>query len=449
MLHLLSVLSIGAASAALASPPASTSVITRTIEWRNGGASCASAHLSALDASGNVVIAREGDGLAREIREHFNARETVLAGVDPARGGGFDVQFLLDPAVAADAEFVAAIEQAAAIWESVIADDVTIFVEVGFTSGSGFIGAASSDQITVSFSDFRNAAIADASSDETTLVAALPNPLPLATFDGSIDSSDDAFGRFNITTANARALGLSTSNGPAAPDASIVFNTDFAFDNDPSDGLAEGAIDTVYVMVHEIGHMLGFISGVDLALFDLVATPLDAYRVGTGGAFNDPDDLPGFSAVDRELRPGEEAALDPVGAIDASPADEVYRFSTGGFGDGRQASHWKDDVLLGIQPNIGVMDPTNEGLEGPGSGANPGYLTLADRLAFSLIGWDIELETATGCPADLTGDGLVGADDLASLLAAWGAGGEADLDASGAVTAADLATLVAAWGSCD
>ncbi len=54
-------------------------------------------------------------------------------------------------------------------------------------------------------------------------------------------------------------------------------------------------------------------------------------------------------------------------------------------------------------------------------------------------------------PADLSGDGCVGSEDLAILLAAWGSGdASADLDESGAVGSSDLAILLAAWGSgCD
>ena len=49
-------------------------------------------------------------------------------------------------------------------------------------------------------------------------------------------------------------------------------------------------------------------------------------------------------------------------------------------------------------------------------------------------------------PADLDGDGAVGAGDLALLLAAWGAaGGDADLDGDGTVGAGDLAALLSAW----
>jgi hypothetical protein len=49
-------------------------------------------------------------------------------------------------------------------------------------------------------------------------------------------------------------------------------------------------------------------------------------------------------------------------------------------------------------------------------------------------------------PADLTGDGVVNAADLAALLAAWGnAGSPADIDGDGTVGAQDLAALLARW----
>lgn len=54
----------------------------------------------------------------------------------------------------------------------------------------------------------------------------------------------------------------------------------------------------------------------------------------------------------------------------------------------------------------------------------------------------------TPCPADLDGDGAVGASDLAILLGAWGQRGAADLDGDGNVGASDLAVLLGAWGSC-
>ena len=47
----------------------------------------------------------------------------------------------------------------------------------------------------------------------------------------------------------------------------------------------------------------------------------------------------------------------------------------------------------------------------------------------------------------MTGDGTVGGDDLAALLAMWGTDDPAgDLDESGVVGGSDLAILLGAWG---
>lgn len=48
-------------------------------------------------------------------------------------------------------------------------------------------------------------------------------------------------------------------------------------------------------------------------------------------------------------------------------------------------------------------------------------------------------------PADLNGDGVVNAADLATLLANWGTPGPGDLNGDGTVGPADLASLLAAW----
>ena len=54
----------------------------------------------------------------------------------------------------------------------------------------------------------------------------------------------------------------------------------------------------------------------------------------------------------------------------------------------------------------------------------------------------------SACPADLDGDGAVGAPDLANLLGAWGGTGAADLDGDGVVGPQDLAAMLGAWGAC-
>lgn len=92
---------------------------------------------------------------------------------------------------------------------------------------------------------------------------------------------------------------------------------------------------------------------------------------------------------------------------------------------------------------------SNQYIPGLGGGPNlaePRLINLAnipgDQFAV------ISTTTTNPCPADLDGNGDVGAADLASMLNAWGGSGAADLNADGTVNAADLAALLGAWGPC-
>ena len=67
-------------------------------------------------------------------------------------------------------------------------------------------------------------------------------------------------------------------------------------------------------------------------------------------------------------------------------------------GDGRQASHWKDDSLTGI--HIGLMDPTL-------SFGSVFGLTYADIRALDLIGWDQAAPVPEPASILLFGSGLV------------------------------------------
>src|SRR5262249_39642856 len=129
-----------------------------------------------------------------------------------------------------------------------------------------------------SYSAVHTALIADqTSASDATAVASLASGTSLSFYtDNSagtrvLDNDGSANNTYlDVSTANLKALGITTdANGQAVDDgvtadASITFSSDFTFDFDPSNGISPGALDFVGIAFHEIGHALGFFSGVDI-----------------------------------------------------------------------------------------------------------------------------------------------------------------------------------------
>ncbi len=320
-------------------------------------------------------------------------------------GGG--LTFILNDlgGVGPGSEALAGFQAAAALWAGVIVDPITIRLDVRFAAlGTGILGSTGSTTNTVGYGTLRSLLSADATSaSDLSAVGSLQSgalsfvsnePLDTGPIDSRLRFLDDN-GSFdnnniNINTAQLKALGVVPTYAPSNPggrDGSVSFSTLFTWDFDRSDGITPGAIDFVGVAAHEIGHALGFRSGVDLA--DVNALPglappgvrglnsiawgtvLDLYRYGSFG---------GVQTLDWSI------GGTPCISVDAG-ANCVAPLSTGRLnGDGRQASHWKDDTLLGISPPIGLMDPT---ASGPGGIRPFQVITEADLLAFDVIGYDL------------------------------------------------------------
>ncbi|PZU07000.1 NF038122 family metalloprotease [Sphingomonas sp.] len=325
---------------------------------------------------------------------------------------------------------------AAKFWSSVLTDDVTVNLEIGFSSlGANILGSTGSNSQVAYVSDVYGALAADRSSlIDQTAVANLPhqfgangainmvvndyaNPVTQRGYTDSgtrfdINRSANNY-VLDVNTANLRALGFTTdANGDpidTSYDGTIVFSSDFAFDFNPTDGISTGTSDFIGVAIHEIGHALGFVSGVDT--YDLLSGPnspvyaevngipityAQALRLGIliPGVYNIEDFAIG-SVLDL-YRYNENGLLDwstsdgkKLFSVDGSTA--VYgtgAFSLGAFnGDENQASHWLQPADQSTRDGacsnfLGIMNPYI--CSGQGDS-----VTGLDLAAMDAIGWNL------------------------------------------------------------
>jgi PEP-CTERM motif len=351
------------------------------------------------------------------------AATAMLAATTPANAAlVFNFTFLGTSNALANQAFIDAGNR----WSALFTDNVTINMTVGQTAlGSGILASTGSARSLYSYATTAAALTTDATSaNDATAVANLApgssfgmlinrtadNPNGAGSAVAYVDNNGSANNSsIRMTNANAKALGLTPTaqlvgNCATACDASIAFATAFTWDYDPTDGISAGAFDFVGIATHEIGHALGFISGVDIL-------DINSPNPTTPGPFN--SDL--FTFVNTLDLFRYSTLSKASGVIDWTADTRAKYFSIDGgttalgcgfstgrtFGDGQQASHWKDNQACGI------MDPT----------AGQGELlaiSANDIRAFDVIGWNLR-QAAPAVPEPgtwmmmLAGFGLVGA----------------------------------------
>jgi hypothetical protein len=300
---------------------------------------------------------------------------------------------------------------AARFWEKVLSNNVTVKLNVGFSAlPPNVLGSTGSTTNGVFLQPFVQQlqgsgttaldAIASANSQSfkasvdgpglgaynALISGAKTNGTGVQTAGGLVTRVDNDGSRNNdslsVNTSVLKAIGVAPvytgANAAIGADGSVSFSNAFAFDFNPTDGITAGSFDFVGIAIHEIGHALGYRSGVDI------------YDVNTnfGGNLNNFTfltqlDLFRYSAASAALGINDwQIGGNPYFSIDGGQS--IYQggfFSTGrNFGDGQQASHWKDAAPGARQ--LGILDPTF-------GRRQQGIITSLDLAAFDAIGWNV------------------------------------------------------------
>ncbi len=370
---------------------------------------------------GSDFVLQEVDGnvLCRdatsEESDAFNARDEIpLHVISPLRASelspqaaGLQIILRGTPQLESFPQAKNAFLRAAETWESLIQTPITLIVDVDFGPtrfgqpypAPNILGSTSPQRIgaLAIYSQVRDRLIAQASSQQE---SAIDNALPDAIIPTDIGNTRGIL----APSALFRALGIigsvadpATETATLGPPPSIGFNSAFPFDFNPDDGIETSKVDFDAVAVHELGHALGFSSNVgNLELNPGVPLQLgivDLFRVRPGASFAT---FP--TALRIQSSGGAQALFAGTFELELSTGRPD---ATGG--DGRQASHWKDDALTGQY--LGIMDPViPRGLRFT--------ITNNDLLAFDLFGYRIRNTGGDHSPkiisleAELSGDEL-------------------------------------------
>ncbi len=296
-----------------------------------------------------------------------------------------------------NAQADAGFREAGRRWSSLFNDDITINIASRFSAlPTGVIGSAQSETIgsPPSYTSVRNALVADArSAADSTAVANLPGGPSLSFYTNDragnryLDNNANNNNNFlDVNRANGKALGLVPAND-LGNDATITFSSTFPFDFDPSNGIDSDKIDFVATAAHEIGHAMGFVSGVDSVDYYSGRGPgANADFNGTAAGIGTLEDFAVFSPHDlfryssSSIATGGdvlELAFNQPAFHSTNGSTQMGPFSTGDSnGDGEQASHWKDNMALGLlDPTIGFGEV--------------GRITDNDIRAFDVMGYNV------------------------------------------------------------
>lgn len=299
----------------------------------------------------------------------------------PAQAVTFN--FTYQPGIAP--QQIESVELAGNIWSSYL-KDTNLVVNVHFEMSTGVLkgklGGATPAIKKINYDKFKEGLAADGTANIDLMPTSKQSTdkYSVRLQNGSVDSS---YYELLTTTANNKALGNDTSGTASGLDAYIQLEKSMNWSYNYAGGtIAQNQYDFTSVVLHELGHSLGFISGVD-ALSNLpLPSALDMFRYSSQ-SFNQKAIDFAVGGTKYFSTDGGKNAFSVSETINNATVVRTAQFSTGvntsQGGDGDQASHWKANA----QPYLGIMSSTIQN-------GQIRKISKFDLTAFDYIGWQVD-----------------------------------------------------------
>jgi hypothetical protein len=209
-----------------------------------------------------------------------------------ASSGGLVINFTYDGSVAsAPAGFKTALAAAAQYLESQFTNAVTVNITVGYgevggqAMGAGALGESMSYLNSYSYAQIKSALNANDTSAAD------------ASADATLGASNPTGGTLWVTSAQAKALGLSTTTGT---DGYVGFSSTNPFDYNDADGVNSGSYDFYGTALHELTEVMGrmMLAGGTIGVTSNSYTPLDFFHYSAAGTIDHTQSQAGYFSVD-------------------------------------------------------------------------------------------------------------------------------------------------------
>ncbi|MEO0970815.1 MAG: NF038122 family metalloprotease [Cyanobacteria bacterium J06639_18] len=263
------------------------------------------------------------------------------------------------------------VELAGLIWSSYLQDS-GVEVNVHFamtnlaTQHTGKLGGATPYMKKMNYDKLKEGLTSDGTADISKLPTSTQGDDKYSVMEQG-NSVNNSYYEVMQTTANNKALGNDISGDASGLDLFIQLDDSVNWSYDHANQtIANNKYDFVSVVLHEIGHGLGFISGIDSQSGSMpLPTNLDMFRYSHQSRDQ--------GAIDYKIGGNKYFSTD-------GGYNEIGQFSTGtaSGGDGNQASHWKQNG----SNYLGIMSPLLQA-------GDIGEITELDLKAFDYIGWEV------------------------------------------------------------